>query len=188
MYCYLLYTDDGRRTYIGATVDPDRRLRQHNREIQGGAKSTHGKAWTRACMITGFPDWRATLQFEWAWKYHGRKLRGLGGKLEALLNLLQSPQSTSSATPFRLWSKPPALCVAEDMERDVLAARFPATWNALKAAAPAPTPAPEPAITTTTTTTLEMALVRLAELCETQRQLNAAIMKKIEGLEVANSK
>ena len=35
MYCYMLYTEGN--TYIGATVDPDRRLRQHNKEISGGA-------------------------------------------------------------------------------------------------------------------------------------------------------
>ncbi len=167
MYCYLLYTDDGRRTYIGATVDPDRRLRQHNRELQGGAKSTHGKDWTRACMITGFPDWRATLQFEWAWKYHGRKLRGLGGKLQALLNLLHSPQSTSSATPFRLWSTPPALCVS-DAQRDVLASRFPTEWAALTTTVSAPPG-------------LETALTRLAELCETQKKINAAVDAFIES-------
>ena len=35
-YCYMLYTDKN-QTYIGATIDPDRRLRQHNKEISGGA-------------------------------------------------------------------------------------------------------------------------------------------------------
>ena len=38
MYVYLLQS--GKKTYIGATVNLDRRLRQHNREIKGGAKYT----------------------------------------------------------------------------------------------------------------------------------------------------
>jgi predicted GIY-YIG superfamily endonuclease len=33
MYVYLLYSDNS--TYVGATVDLDRRLRQHNKEIKG---------------------------------------------------------------------------------------------------------------------------------------------------------
>ena len=75
-YCYMLYTDEG-QTYIGATVDPDRRLRQHNKEITGGARATairvnQGLLWKRACYITCIPDWRSALQIEWRWKQLGR--------------------------------------------------------------------------------------------------------------------
>ena len=38
-YVYLLESSD-QATYVGATVDPDRRLRQHNKEIKGGAHLT----------------------------------------------------------------------------------------------------------------------------------------------------
>jgi len=54
-YCYMLYTSKN-QTYIGATVDPDRRLRQHNKELSGGARATamrvgQGLEWSRACYI-----------------------------------------------------------------------------------------------------------------------------------------
>jgi predicted GIY-YIG superfamily endonuclease len=106
-YCYLLYTNGGRNTYIGATLDPNKRLRQHNGEITGGARTTSGKAWTRALIVGGFPDWSAALQFEWSWKRHGRKLPGLVGKQQALLTLLESKQSTKSALPFACWPQRP---------------------------------------------------------------------------------
>ena len=102
-YCYLLFTNDLRQTYIGATVDPSRRLRQHNQELVGGARKTKGRVWKRALYVGGFPDWVDALQFEWSWKRHGNGKPGLAGKLQALLNLLQSEKSTSTATPFRFW-------------------------------------------------------------------------------------
>lgn len=71
-FCYLLVSKSG-QTYIGATVDPDRRLRQHNKELVGGARRTGARAavgdtWTRLCKVSGFPDKHAALQFEWRWK------------------------------------------------------------------------------------------------------------------------
>jgi len=104
-FSYLLYTDGGKRTYVGATNDPDRRLRQHNGEISGGAFATKGRKWTRALHVGGFPDWQSTLQFEWAWKHYSRKqnAHGLRGKLEGLLHLLQLDKATSKAVPYCMW-------------------------------------------------------------------------------------
>jgi len=39
-FVYLLVAEDG-ATYVGATVDLEHRLRQHNGQIGGGAKATH---------------------------------------------------------------------------------------------------------------------------------------------------
>jgi structure-specific endonuclease subunit SLX1 len=76
-FVYLLVSTSG-STYVGATVDLDRRLRQHNKEIKGGAHATgakvaQGESWTRAAHVSGFPDWPAALQFEWRWKHISRK-------------------------------------------------------------------------------------------------------------------
>ena len=77
-YVYLLVSSDN-ATYVGATVDLNRRLRQHNKEIKGGAHATgskveKGEVWIRACHVEGFPDWQAALQFEWRWKQLTRKI------------------------------------------------------------------------------------------------------------------
>lgn len=68
---------DGRRTYVGATVDPNRRLRQHNGELAGGARATRGGVWRRRYLVGGFADERDALRFEWRWKYLTREL-GIG--------------------------------------------------------------------------------------------------------------
>jgi len=77
-FVYLLLSSDN-STYVGATVDLDRRLRQHNKEIKGGAHATgakvlKGETWIRAAHVEGFPDWQSALQFEWRWKQLTRKI------------------------------------------------------------------------------------------------------------------
>jgi len=59
-FVYLLVSTNG-NTYVGATVDLNRRLRQHNKEIKGGAHATgvkvaQGETWTRAAHVSGFPE------------------------------------------------------------------------------------------------------------------------------------
>lgn len=114
-YVYLLISTNG-STYIGATIDLERRLRQHNKELKGGAHATgikvqQGEIWTRAAHVSGFPDWQAALQFEWRWKQLSRKLpikmQPLERRLQALKQLLKLPQSTSKAIPYLEWQKPP---------------------------------------------------------------------------------
>ena len=64
----------GRRSYVGATNNLKRRLRQHNREIAGGAKATARRNdcdvnWTPIFWIQGFENKVQALQFEWALKH-----------------------------------------------------------------------------------------------------------------------
>lgn len=114
---YLLITDDEKATYVGATVDPDRRLRQHNGLIKGGARCTTaataaGRTWTHICVIGHFPDNHAALQFEWRWKNLTiRKdimaIRGpLQRRLHALRILLDLDRPTSKAQPYSSYERP----------------------------------------------------------------------------------
>jgi len=114
---YLLESSTG-ATYIGATIDLDRRLRQHNKEITGGAHATgsrvaRGEIWTRVAYVAGFPDWPAALQFEWRWKNLSRTKafrnipKPLNRRLAALNRLLSLAKSTEKAVPFGQWLYPP---------------------------------------------------------------------------------
>jgi predicted GIY-YIG superfamily endonuclease len=77
VYC-LATVENPPRTYIGATIDLDRRLSQHNGEQSGGAKatSTRPAGWYRVCHVEGFETQKQALQFEWRWKFLSRKLEG----------------------------------------------------------------------------------------------------------------
>jgi structure-specific endonuclease subunit SLX1 len=114
-YVYLLVSTKG-NTYVGATVDLERRLRQHNKEIKGGAHATsikvlQGEIWSRAAYISGFPDWQATLQFEWRWKQISRKyplkMNPLERRIKALKDLLSLERPTSKAKTYSEWPTAP---------------------------------------------------------------------------------
>ena len=121
-YVYLLMSTSG-STYVGATVDLDRRLRQHNKEIKGGAHATgakvsRGETWIRACHVSGFPDWPAALQFEWRWKQLSRKLSPtlfpIERRMVALKELLALERPTTKAISYAEWPSPPLVHIECD--------------------------------------------------------------------------
>ena len=128
-YVYLLLATPLRdATYVGATVDLDRRLRQHNKEIKGGAHATgikvaKGCTWIRAAHVSGFPDWQAALQFEWRFKQITRKMpvkmKPLARRIMALKQLLALERPTSKAKAYSEWPLPPTV-VLEDEEAEQL--------------------------------------------------------------------
>jgi len=121
-YVYLLLSSNG-ATYVGATVDLERRLRQHNKEIKGGAHATgikvaKGENWIRAAHVSGFPDWQAALQFEWRWKHLSRKypskMNPLERRMKALKDLLALERPTTKARPYSEWPAPPEVHIEFD--------------------------------------------------------------------------
>lgn len=83
---YLLRNRKSGRTYIGSTTDVKRRLRQHNREIVGGARSTRLGApdWQIDCFLTGFATRSEACRWERILKC---RARGLPARAAAFLSL-----------------------------------------------------------------------------------------------------
>lgn len=128
-FVYLLLATPRRdATYVGATVDLERRLRQHNKEIKGGATATSikvskGDTWIRAAYVQGFPDWQAALQFEWRWKQLSRKLPAkmdpLTRRMSALKNLLELERPTTKAKAYSEWETKPEIVFGDDLAKEI---------------------------------------------------------------------
>ena len=120
-YVYILESSDCKATYVGATVDLNHRLRQHNKELVGGAHATsvkvaQGCSWNRICFVQGFPDWPAALQFEWRLKQLSRNLlktnkvaTPIQRRIQALHQLLSLDKPTTKAIPYSNWPSPPEI-------------------------------------------------------------------------------
>ena len=117
-FVYFIESTKG-STYIGATVNLDKRIRQHNKEITGGAKLTSnkvvkGEIWQYICYVENFPTYNEALKFEWRWKHISRQIQKKNPKLSprekrltSLTQLLDLTQSTSKAIPYEKWENPP---------------------------------------------------------------------------------
>ncbi|KAK6151320.1 hypothetical protein DH2020_013955 [Rehmannia glutinosa] len=118
--CYLLTSICPRfkgHTYIGYTLNPRRRIRQHNGEIGSGAWRTKRKRpWEMVLCIYGFPTNIAALQFEWAWQHpveslavraaasSFKSLSGLANKIKLAYTMLTLPAWQSLNLTVNLFS------------------------------------------------------------------------------------
>ena len=119
-FVYFIYSTNG-STYIGATVDIDKRIRQHNKEIKGGAVATgakvnQGETWKYYCYVENFPSWQEALRFEWRWKHLSRQIQKrtpsinpIEKRVQALDQLLSLEKSTNNAIPFKEWTQQPTI-------------------------------------------------------------------------------
>ncbi|CAL9128789.1 unnamed protein product [Musa acuminata var. zebrina] len=118
--CYLLVSLSPRhksRTYIGFTVNPRRRIRQHNGEIRCGAwRTKHGRPWEMVLCIYGFPSNVSALQFEWAWQHPKeslavrkaassfKSLSGIANKIKIAYTMLSLPAWENSNLTVNFFS------------------------------------------------------------------------------------
>lgn len=107
--CYLLKSTVNQSTYIGCTNDLVRRLRQHNREITGGANRTRDNGpWQVVVFVTGFKIREDALRFEWRWSHPQKRRNGLAGRITALNDCINRERWTSTSplakdVPLAVW-------------------------------------------------------------------------------------
>lgn len=99
-YCYILHNDFNNETYVGFTNNPERRLRQHNCEISGGARFTTarcrkmGITWKFLRLVTSSSPIftkSVALSFEWHLKHAARiskRFRGPEGRVMSIQHVL----------------------------------------------------------------------------------------------------
>ncbi|KAM0002407.1 putative GIY-YIG endonuclease [Helianthus debilis subsp. tardiflorus] len=87
----ILSTNPPIKTYVGVTNNFSRRLKQHNGELNGGAKATQaGRPWICACIVRGFESKSEACKFEFKWKSMSSKMtRKKNLKEDGGLHLLQ---------------------------------------------------------------------------------------------------
>ena len=99
-YCYIVKQVNGTRdlTYVGYTVNPSRRIRQHSSEIRGGAlyTSKYKCPWEFLVVMT-CPSWNnvKSMQTEWLIKHPNRKRKtpkcfyGAKGRINSLIEVFK---------------------------------------------------------------------------------------------------
>lgn len=100
--CYIIFNDN--YSYVGITNNLNRRIRQHNKFIKGGAKytsmikSTNNTYWNYSCYVSGFKSKKDALRFEWALKHVKPKNKtGIINRINKLILLLNKERWTNNS-------------------------------------------------------------------------------------------
>lgn len=81
-YNYIIFNSKCSKTYVGSTVHPTRRFRQHNGEIKGGAKYTRGGVWEPYIILGDLLHTKNTaLSYEWHLKRESKKINNKNSKI-----------------------------------------------------------------------------------------------------------
>ena len=81
---YIIF-EKKRKTYIGSTININRRIRQHNGIIKGGAKYTRGGIWTYYCVLYNLNyTKKLVLYYEWHLKHIKTKFKTKKRRIYAL--------------------------------------------------------------------------------------------------------
>lgn len=96
--CYLLLSDTSNQTYVGASNDAIKRLKNHN--TNRGAKRTRGQQWSHVLIISGFDCKKSCLSFEAGWK---RLAKTRSNK--KLLNLIDKSEIELKYTNHMVWNR-----------------------------------------------------------------------------------
>ena len=90
---------NGNAHYIGATVDLDRRIQQHNASRVGGAHRTakRGPGWRCTWYVDGFSSFQQSLKFEYSLKIE-RHLDTPAARLRAVRSLIDRWTMQKEAT------------------------------------------------------------------------------------------
>lgn len=69
---YVYVIESFGKFYVGMTTDPIRRLRQHNSELVGGARSTRGRQWLLRRVYGPYDSRSEAMRAEYALKHSRR--------------------------------------------------------------------------------------------------------------------
>ena len=98
MYCCYII-ENKRSSYVGITNNTEKRLRQHNSEISGGAKYTSlkGPGWKYVCIINNL-DKITSMQLEWAIKHEEPiNASGICNRIKKMVSVLNKKRFTKKS-------------------------------------------------------------------------------------------
>lgn len=124
-FCYIIANDHD-RTYNGYTTNPQRRIRQHNGELVGGARATRGRGPWRFVAVLTSHDWTCcsvAMKHEWSIKYPTRKrprprhFEGAGGRVSSLRHVFEHMVRIECADRITMYVDEPRMDLARETAR-----------------------------------------------------------------------